>query len=222
MAKLNQPYTFVVVGPPGSGKGTQAAHLAEFLGWPHIDVGDLLRDAARGDSQEAQTIRQTMQQGHMLPSEIVRPVVERALRHCQKGVVLDGYARQVDQVDTLIEWAAAGAIPPLWGCQLDVPTEEILNRIKQRRYCSDCRHKQYLVTDADQAVSCLRCGGHLIKRGDDQEATVAERLRTYERESLPAIRRLEDKARLTVVDGRGSIEEVATRVLHELNLSDES
>lgn len=219
MAKLKHPYTLVVVGPPGSGKGTQAAKLAESLGWPHIDVGDLLREAARGQDATAHEIKTTMQQGKMLPSELVKPIVAQALGHCQNGVVLDGYARQVDQVDTLIDWAEAGTIPPLWGVQLDVPAADIIGRIKQRRYCSGCRHKQYLVTDVDQAVSCLRCGGHLMRRSDDQESTVKTRLATFAEQTVPAIKRLGSKARLTVIDGQGTIDEVAARVLKEVTTS---
>lgn len=212
MAKLTHPYTIVIVGPPGSGKGTQAKRLATALGWPHIDVGDLLREASRGDSAEAKEIRETMQRGRMLPQTVVKPVVEAAITHLPHGLVLDGYARQIEQVDILMDWAERKSIPPLWGIQLDVPADDIIERIKQRRYCTDCRHKDYLVTDAEEAVSCLRCGGHLAKREDDADQTVKKRLDTYAAETLPAIAHLKKRAPVTVIDGQGSIDEVAQRV----------
>jgi adenylate kinase len=212
MAKLSKPYTIVVVGPPGSGKGTQANRLAEQLGWPHVDVGDLLREASRGQSEAAQTIRSTMQRGRMLSQSVVRPVVEAAIFELKQGLILDGYARQVEQVEILKDWANKGQIPPLWGLQLDVPAAEIIERIKQRRYCTECRHKDYLVTDTAEAVSCVRCGGHLVKRQDDATQTVTRRLDTYEEETKPAITLLKKIAPVTVIDGRGSIDEVAARI----------
>jgi len=212
MAKLISPHTIVVVGPPGSGKGTQAARIAELLGWSHIDVGDLLRNAARQNTDTALTIRDTMQRGQMLPAEIVRPIIETAVLNHQEGFVLDGYARRVEQVEILTSWAAAGDIPPIWGIQINVPSADIIERIRQRRYCTGCHHKNYLVNDTDEAVRCLRCGGHLTKRTDDTDQTVKQRLETYERETIPAIKQLKSIARVSVIDGRGSIDEVAQRI----------
>ncbi len=215
MAKL-EPRTIVMVGPPGSGKGTQATRLAEYLGWRHVDVGELLREASRGNSEDAQTIRAVMQRGQMLKQSLVRPILEKALFEQAGGVVLDGYARQVEQVNILLDWVKQKKIAPLLTIQLVVPSQEIIERIKLRRYCVDCRHKTYLVTDADEALSCLRCGGHLGKRDDDTTQTVVSRLTTYAAETLPAIEHLKQKSDHLEIDGRGTIDEVSNLIIDEI------
>lgn len=208
------PHTIVFVGPPGSGKGTQAGILSEQIGWPHLDVGEMLREQARGHDELSQQIKETMAQGRMLPSKLVSAVVRQRLQGSgpKRGVILDGFARRREQVTNLLEWAEAKEIPPLISVFLDVPPEDLIERIKLRRYCTDCNHKTYLVTDAQAATQCLRCGGHLARRSDDAAETVAERLRVYRRTTVPAIAQLRKASTVLDIDGRGSIEEVAHQI----------
>lgn len=212
MAYHLKPRSIIVVGPPGSGKGTQASQLAVFLGWPHIDVGELLREAARESNQRAEQIRSLMHRGQMLPQSIVRPIVAEAIIKHQDGFILDGYARQTTQVEILRDWAETGEIAPLLGVELGVPSADLMERIKGRHYCTNCRHKDYLVTTTAAATRCVRCGGHLVQRDDDQAAVVKSRLATYETETRPAIAALRKIAPVLKIDGRGSISEVAARI----------
>lgn len=203
-------FVYLFVGPPSSGKGTQSEMLASKEGIPRIDVGAILRERANKEDATASAIRQIMQAGKTLPDKTIRPIVEPIIlqRVNAKGLVLDGYCRTLEQVEHLHSLVASKKIPPVLVIKLTVNEQEAVKRMEHRRYCSGCNAQQYLVTDAKEAVSCLRCGGHLTKRADDDLAVFTERLKTYHRKTVPAVKELSRLFTTITIDGEKSIESV--------------
>jgi len=214
-----QPRTILFVGPPSSGKGTQSALLAAELKLPRIDVGALLRDRARDHDPLATKIATTMASGHALSDEMIRPITEpvfvtTAAQH--HSLIIDGYCRSVDQVEHLEELVAAKKLPPVTVIHITVNETEATRRMSHRRYCSGCNAQQYLITNTDEATSCLRCGGHLTKRSDDSIEVFKQRIRTFHKLTVPAIHALTARFSVLTVDGEHSIETVHHNIVKAL------
>lgn len=209
--------TFLFVGPPSSGKGTQSALLAEALGIPRIDVGALLRDRARQEDTLGRKIATTMASGKTLNDELIRPITEPAFiakANKAKGLVIDGYCRSVKQVTHLQEMVAEKKLPPITVINITVNEEEATQRMQHRRYCKGCNAQQYLITNAPDAIACVRCGGHLVKRDDDSLEVFKERIATYHRVTVPAIHTLSRIFTVITIDGEHSISAVHTSIMN--------
>ena len=209
----------VLLGPPGSGKGTQGAILAEKMGVQEISAGELLRAEAKTGSQLGQEIKSYIDKGQLVPTDLIVRLMSQAFLAPEnaKGFISDGFPRSVDQAEIFSEFEKK----PEFANRnielvllIDVPDEYILERILGRSQCAKCGafyHEKFKPTKV--AGVCDVCGGtEFAKRADDTEETVVSRLRVYREATAPLIPYYENKGLLVRVDGTGSIDAVSERI----------
>lgn len=205
----------VLLGAPGSGKGTQGDRLAERLGAPRISTGDLLREAVREGTELGAKAKGFMEAGELVPDELVNSLLAERLGRddAKPGFLLDGYPRNLDQavsLETLLGGLGRSIAQVIY---LDVKEEEVLQRLTRRRVCG-CGavfHLDY-APPAKEGV-CDSCGGELIHRKDDREDVIRERLRVYREQTEPLLGWYEGKGLLRRVMASGKIEEIFERVV---------
>jgi len=190
----------LILGPPGAGKGTQSANLEAEFGVDHITTGDALRNNKQMDISDLDTEYDTpaeyMSRGELVPDAVVNAIVDAALTAAE-GFVLDGYPRNEDQAAELGDMTDLDVI-----LVLDVPEAELVDRLTGRRVCDDCGtnfHVEY--NRPDQAGVCDECGGELIQRDDDTEATVRDRLSVYRENTEPILDHYADHDGYVEIDG---------------------
>lgn len=209
----------VLLGPPGSGKGTQGVRLSAELGVPEISTGDILRAAVAAGTELGGKARRFMDAGALVPDAVMLDLVEERLRgaDCARGFVLDGFPRTVAQAKGL------DAILSRLGQRLDrallfdVPRDLVLMRLAARSVCAGCG-RIFSALTAPVGGPCPACGGRVSRRDDDAGPTIERRLDVYERESKPLVAFYEAQRILGRVDGSASIEEVHGRIRSALGL----
>jgi len=200
----------VILGKQGAGKGTQCPLLAARYGVPHVATGDMLRHAVRSGSELGDKVRVLMDEGHLVPDELITEVVRDRLGEpdCARGAILDGYPRTESQAEALEEIAGVRGIARC--IVLDVPTDVVIERLSARRVCSSCG----AVYAWDAPETCTNCGatGTMVQRPDDVAEVISERLRAYELETKPVIKHYEERGLLSHVDAQGYVDEVFQRL----------
>lgn len=205
----------ILVGPPGSGKGTQAKRLAASRSIAHVSTGDLLRDAAARGTDLGRKADALMKQGLLVPDDLVIGLIEERLGapDCAKGFLLDGFPRTVGQARALDGMLARRRVQLDHVVLLEVPDEAIVERITGRRSCSKCQ-TPYHVTFVPPRRSgvCDKCGGELTLRSDDTEEKVRTRLAKYHQETAAVIPHYEAQGLVRRVDGTGAPDAVYAAV----------
>jgi adenylate kinase len=205
----------ILIGAPGSGKGTQAQRLSASEEIPQVSTGDLLREAVRAGTELGRRAKRAMDSGQLVCDDIVLGIIRERLAQpdAQEGFVLDGFPRNIPQAEAL-DAVLKEIETPLDGVVLmDVDFDILLKRITGRRSCSDCgRVFNVHTSPPTQEGQCDVCGGSLTQRVDDNEETVANRLRVYESETAPLVAFYEKRNLLRVVDAQGEIDEVYKRI----------
>lgn len=200
----------VFLGPPGAGKGTQAATLARRLGIPHLSTGDLLRAAVAGRTPLGQEADGYMRAGQLVPDALVLRMLEERLRQpdASSGFLLDGFPRTVPQAEALERLSPVDVV-----VSFDIPAPEIVNRIGQRWICPDCQTVYNLAAQRPRAPGrCDRDGATLVQRPDDRPEAVKTRLEVYAHQTAPLLDFYRARGLLRPVNGSGTPEEVAARV----------
>jgi adenylate kinase len=178
----------VLFGAPGSGKGTQAVFISRDQGIPHISTGDMLREAARNGTEVGLKAKSFMDRGSLVPNEVMIEVVAQRLRmsDAQKGFLLDGFPRTVEQaekLDQILTKLGTSLDAVIW---LEVEDRELVNRLTSRRICNGCGAIYNLLFQVPKEPGkCDKCGSDLEQRVDDQQATVEKRLEVYHRQTSP-------------------------------------
>ncbi len=199
----------VLLGPPGAGKGTQAARLARSLGVPHVATGDLFRENLANDTELGGKARSYMDSGALVPDDLVVDMLfDRVARDdCSGGYLLDGFPRNVAQAECLVQrldnsWSLAVVV-------LNVPDEQIIERAAGRLLCRSCTNIHH-VTSAQPKVEgiCDACGGELYRREDDRPEVVRDRLGVFYKETRPVVEFYETRGGVCRVDGSRSRDQV--------------
>jgi adenylate kinase len=196
----------LLLGPPGAGKGTQAKKLCETYDLDHVSTGDALR-ANKDMETEYGTPRSFMEAGELVPDEVVNEVLAAALEDAD-GYVLDGYPRNLDQVEYLDDATELDYV-----FFLDVDRETLVDRLTGRRVCTECGENYHVeFAPPEEEGVCDACGGDLHQRDDDEEDVVRERLEVYEENTEPVIEQYRDTGELVEIDGEGAPEDVFGRL----------
>lgn len=203
----------VLLGPPGAGKGTIAARVAQAAGLLHLSTGDLLRDEVARGTELGKRVQGIMARGELVPDELVLSLVrERA--DGRRGVLLDGFPRTLAQAEGLAQFLPLDAV-----VYLAVGRDEVVRRLGSRRVCPSCGAVYNLVTQPPkESGRCDRCGGALVQRPDDAPEVVARRYEVYERDSRPLVDHYRRLGLLRTVDAARDPESVAADVLGVLGL----
>ena len=203
-AQLN----LVLLGAPGSGKGTQAERIAPAFGLPHISTGDILRAAVKAGTELGATAKRFMDSGELVPDDVVIGIIRERLAEpdAARGFMLDGFPRTLEQavaLDGMLEDAGRSLTTVLL---IDVPEEELVQRLAGRRACRSCGRGYNVVFDPPKVEGvCDACGGELFQRDDDNEATVRNRLSVYRRQTEPLVDYYRGKGILATVYGGGRV-----------------
>lgn len=206
----------VLLGAPGAGKGTQAPLLARALGVVHVSTGDMLREAVRQRTALGEQARVYMQQGKLVPDEIVLAMTLERLERpdARRGFVLDGFPRtlvQAEALDRALEAAGRRLDRALW---LEVPREVLVARLGGRWICASCQAVYHELSNPPAVPGvCDRCGGQLRQRADDRPEAVDRRLRVYLEETAPLVEYYRARSVLRVVDGNQPVEAVKAALL---------
>lgn len=208
----------IFIGPPGSGKGTQAKRLAATHSIPHISTGDMLREAVTDGTPLGQQAAPIMAKGDLVPDDLMVGIVRDRLDKpdAGRGFILDGFPRtlvQAEKLDTIV----GNGKNEVRVVQLLVPDEAIVNRIALRRTCASCGAIYHLENNPPAVDSvCDRCGSQVIAREDDNEAAIRRRLQKFHEDTLPVAAFYKTKSILREVGGIGPVDEVFERIEQSL------
>ena len=209
----------IFIGPPGSGKGTQAKRLANRLEIPHISTGDMLREAVADGTDLGRQAAPIMTAGALVPDDLMIGIINDRLAKddARRGFILDGFPRTLVQAEKLDNIVGNGE-PGVRVLQLLVPDDAIVRRITLRRTCAQCGAIYHLENQppANDSV-CDRCGAEVIARPDDNEEAVRRRLEAFHRQTLPVATYYKSKSVLREVDGVGPVDVVFERIEKSLS-----
>ena len=206
----------IMLGAPGAGKGTQAKKIADKYQVPHISTGDIFRANIKNGTELGMKAKTYMDQGLLVPDELVVDlVVDRlAQEDCVNGCVLDGFPRTIPQAECLDAALAAKGEAIDYAIDVDVPDENIINRMSGRRACVGCGATYHIVHIPTKVEGvCDRCGENLILRDDDKPETVKKRLDVYHAQTQPLIDYYTAKNVLKSVDGTVDMAEVFQSII---------
>ncbi len=210
----------ILLGAPGSGKGSQAGPLTGHFGIPQVSTGDMLREARAQGTPMGREAAKYMDAGQLVPDEVVIGIVKERIQKpdCAKGFILDGFPRTLVQAQSLDRMLAGMGIGIDHVVEIRVPDSIILPRITGRRSCPQCKRPYHVqFTPPKREMICDDCGVELVHRADDTEAAVVQRLEAYHRMTAPLVDYYEKQGKLRVVDGQGKVPEVTERILKVLS-----
>jgi adenylate kinase len=208
----NKAQFLILLGPPMSGKGTQAARLTQMLGIPQVASGDLFRENIKEETELGLRAKTYMERGDLVPDEITIGMVKERLSRedCQKGALLDGFPRTIPQAEALDTILAELGSELKIVISIDVPEEVLVERASGRRICRTCGHSFHIQFDPPQQEGiCDHDGGELYQREDDKPETVRQRLAVYWNQTSPLIDYYQERGLLRKVNGDQKIDQVA-------------
>lgn len=207
----NKPKYVILLGPPASGKGTQAARIRETLGIPHVASGDLFRENLKNATPLGMEAKAYMDRGELVPDDItIRMVMERLSRpDCAAGALLDGFPRTIPQAEALQKALADQGLGINLVVNIVVPDEVLVERVTGRRLCRTCGASYHIKFNPSKVEGvCDLDGGELYQRDDDRVETVRKRLEVYWKQTSPLIDYYRAQGVLVDIDGNRPIPEV--------------
>ena len=201
----------ILMGPPGAGKGTQAANLVKRYGILHISTGDMFREAVKEGTPLGKEAKSYMDAGKLVPDEVTIGIVRERLSKpdCKKGFILDGFPRTVEQADALNDILADNGLKLTGVLNINVPAADLIERAVGRRICKNCGHSFHVKFNPTKVEGvCDDCGGTTYQRADDSEETMKSRLSVYESSTRPLIEYYKKAGVYKEIDGRQDIAKV--------------
>ena len=213
------PVKIVLLGPPGAGKGTQAKSISNRYSIPHISTGDIFRKNISEETPLGIQAKQYIDNGQLVPDEVTINMVKDRLtwEDCKNGYLLDGFPRTIPQAEALDKALAELGQKMDYAIDVDVPDENIVNRMSGRRACLKCGATYHIVYAAPKTENvCDTCGETLVLRDDDKPETVSKRLKVYHEQTQPLIDYYTKQGVLKTVDGTCALDEVFKAIVEIL------
>ncbi|MBI5973391.1 adenylate kinase [Staphylococcus caledonicus] len=210
----------ILMGLPGAGKGTQASEIVKKFPIPHISTGDMFRKAIKDETDLGKEAKSYMDRGELVPDEVTVGIVKERISEddAKKGFLLDGFPRTIDQAEALNEIMSELGRSIDAVINIEVPEEELMNRLTGRRICEKCGTTYHLVFNPPKVDGiCDIDGGKLYQREDDNPETVSNRLSVNVKQSKPILEYYDNKGVLNNIDGAKDIDEVTKDVIDILN-----
>ncbi len=205
----------ILLGPPGSGKGTQANLLQDKFNIPKISTGDILRAAVEDDTELGRQAKKFMDKGELVPDEVVIGLIKERIVEpdCEAGFILDGFPRTIVQAEKLGETLEAMGQDIDSVLDLEVDRGELLVRLTGRRTCKNCGAMFHRTSHPPKVEEiCDECGGGLYQRPDDNEETIVKRLEVYSKETAPLKEFYQKQGKLKTIQGRGGMDAIFSQL----------
>ena len=209
----------ILLGPPGAGKGTQAAKIIEKYNIPHISTGDIFRENIKNGTELGKKAQEYMNRGELVPDDLVIEIATTRLLEddCKNGFLLDGFPRTVYQAEKLDEFLAAHGSKIDKVLDIAVEKEELITRLTGRRVCKACGASYHVVNIPPKTEGiCDACGGELVQRADDNIETVTNRIDVYEAQTKPLVDYYEKAGNIAHIDGATGLDNVFADIVKAL------
>jgi adenylate kinase len=210
----------ILMGPPGAGKGTQAALLAQQQGIPHISTGDIFRANIQGETDLGKQVKQYLDAGKYVPDELTNAIVKDRLAQpdCQKGFILDGFPRTADQAAALEVMLQELGLKLAGVVKIEVPDELLVERAEGRRVCKSCGATYHVKFNPPQVAGvCDKCGGELYQRSDDHAEKVAVRLQEYHSKTAAVLAYYTERGLVKTVNGDQPVAAVTEAIVRAVS-----
>lgn len=211
----------IMLGAPGVGKGTQGKALSAHYGIPNISTGDILREAIERGSELGAHAKRFMDRGELVPDDVMIDLIKERLQQpdCNAGFILDGFPRTVPQSIALDDFLKEIGKPIDFIIVLELAEAKIIERLTSRRVCRNCGKDYNLITNPPPAdYRCDICGGEIIQRSDDSEATVRKRLQVYETKTQPLKAYFQQQGRLKIFQADGTVAQIQNDIRSFLDI----
>ena len=209
----------LLIGPPGSGKGTQAKYLIDHFDIPQISTGDMLRGNITNKTSLGKAAKKFMNSGQLVPDSLILDMMKKRLTEpdCNKGYVLDGFPRTIPQAEGL-DYLLKGMKQQLdYVLVMNIPDNLIITRLSNRRSCKGCGQVYNLIFKPPSiAGKCNICSEELYLREDDNPATIQQRLSVYHQQTIPVIKYYTDQGLTNVIDSKGTIDAIRANILQNI------
>lgn len=201
----------ILLGPPGAGKGTQAAKICRKYNIPHISTGDIFRRHIKEGTDFGKKAKEYMNKGELVPDTLVLEISEVRLMEedCKNGFLLDGFPRTVNQAEQLDQFLNERNLSIDMVLSIDVDKETLMTRLIGRRVCRNCGTTYHVINmPSEKEGICDVCGGELYQRSDDTAATVENRIEVYNAQTAPLVAYYENVGKVRHIDGSTGLEKV--------------
>lgn len=205
----------ILLGPPGSGKGTQAKILSKKINIPQVSTGDLFRENIKNKTELGIKAKEVMDKGYLVPDAVTNAMAKERLERndCKKGYILDGYPRTVPQAEFLDSIQKIDKV-----INFELSEEEVIKRISGRRTCSKCGEMFHIIFKKPQKENiCDVCNSDLIQRPDDQPESVIKRLEVYKKQTEPLIEYFTSQGKIININAFPEIDKIAKKVIKVLD-----
>lgn len=206
----------VLLGGPGSGKGTQADVLKKKYNAVKLSTGDLLRGEIKNNSELGREAKSYMDKGELVPDSVMIGILDKItadFEEKKQGYILDGFPRTVPQAEALLDMLKKQGVELSMALLIDVPQDELVRRLSSRWTCKECSTTVGYPDGKPEDAVCRNCGGELYQRDDDKKETILNRMDVYKKNTEPLISFFEEKALLEAVNGVGTFEAISERII---------
>ncbi len=210
---------YILLGPPGAGKGTQAKKMVTDYGLVHVSTGDIFRENIKNETELGKKVKDILARGELVDDQLTNGLVFDRLSKddVKNGFLLDGYPRNLVQAKALDEWLKENGLEVNNVLDIQVAPEILVKRISGRRVCLSCGHSYHIVNEPPKKEGiCDQCGSDIIQRPDDCEETVKSRINIYEEQTKPLVDYYEKQGKVLYFDGSQSIDKVYNDVKDSL------